>query len=120
MDETEDDDIPNIDNTHQIKRHILKKTNSKVTPHKKNQVKRKQDHSRPIRTARKKQIDHKCEICGKDFTVKGDMKKHILFVHEGIKYPCSECPREFPTPSKQKRHFEQVHLGKLIPFLNPP
>ena len=54
-DETDDDDISNIDNTHQIKRHILKKTNSKVTPLKKNQVKRKQDHSRPIRTAHKKQ-----------------------------------------------------------------
>ena len=66
-------------------------------------------------TSEKKLRPYKCEICGKDFTVKGDMKKHVLFVHEGIKYPCSECPREFPTPSKQKRHFEQVHLGKYIP-----
>ena len=48
------------------------------------------------------------------------MNKHVLFVHEGIKYPCRACPREFPTSSKQKRHFEQVHLGKLIPFLKPP
>ena len=60
----------------------------------------------------KKLRPYKCEICNKSFTVKGDMKKHVTFVHEGIKYPCSECPREFPTPSKQKRHFEQVHLGK--------
>ena len=73
-----------------------------------------QDDSAATPPSGKKLRPYKCEICGKDFTVKGDMKKHVLFVHEGIKYPCSECPREFPTPSKQKRHFEQVHLGKWI------
>ena len=67
----------------------------------------------------KKPRPYKCKLCNKTFTVKGDMNKHVLFVHEGIKYPCRACPREFPTSSKQKRHFEQVHLGKLIPFFSP-
>ena len=47
----------------------------------------------------KKLRPYKCKLCNKTFTVKGDMNKHVLFVHEGIKYPCRACPREFPTSS---------------------
>ena len=55
--------------------------NSNVTPkHKKNQVNRKQDLNRQIKT--EEQRIYKCEICGKDFGLKDYLNKHIKTVHE--------------------------------------
>ena len=33
-----------------------------------------------------KRKDHICETCGRAFALKGDLKKHIMAIHHGIKY----------------------------------
>ena len=76
-----DDNISNMDNSHQNRRHILKKTNSKVTPHKKNQVKRKQVQNL------------------KDLNKTADENGNV---------PCPECGKMLKT-SSLKTHIEDRH-----------
>ena len=35
---------------------------------------------------------YKCHLCEKKFKGKGEMKRHVLHVHEGKKYICKMCP----------------------------
>ena len=40
--------------------------------------------------------NHKCNPCGKYFTLKHNVEKHIKFVHENIKEAkCDSCDKEF-------------------------
>jgi len=45
-----------------------------------------------------------CHICQKKFSMKGNLKKHLLR-HEGVKlYVCSECSMSFFTESELRKH----------------
>lgn len=59
---------------------------------------------------------HQCSNCEAGFTRKNSLKRHMLFVHEGIKplkqFKCSECDSSFERKSDMKRHIDSNHNKK--------
>ena len=54
---------------------------------------------------------HKCEVCGKNFTLKGEMNRHIKTVHMKVKtIKCSFCPKTFAKKVVRDSH-ELLHTG---------
>ena len=61
---------------------------------------------------------HLCELCGKSFRQKSQMKTHLLR-HKGDevkKYPCQECSMSFLTSSRNHCYFLFVML-LLLSFI---
>ena len=51
-----------------------------------------------------------CQICGKNFTRKSDLKRHVDSVHRGIiNFRCESCHKNFKRKSDLKRHTETIH-----------
>ena len=44
------------------------------------------------------------------FRQKGDLKKHIMSVHENVKYPCDQCAFKAAEKGYLKRHKMSVHV----------
>ena len=55
---------------------------------------------------------YKCESCGKSFSQKRYLQKHIYTVHEDNKhYNCKSCDKSFTYPYNLKKHIQTVHEG---------
>ena len=57
----------------------------------------------------------KCEECGKVFSKKGHLDRHVRTIHQGVKdesEPCPHCGKVFTTKSSLEPHIEAVHKGK--------
>ena len=53
---------------------------------------------------------HECELCGKKFTEKGNMKKHLSTVHSDVKsFQCGVCSKTFTQKGNLKAHLNKVH-----------
>ena len=51
---------------------------------------------------------HQCSMCGRGFTEKCNMVRHIRLVHQGERsYPCSLCGRRFSTKQHMQEHMER-------------
>ena len=52
-----------------------------------------------IRTIHLDHKDYKCEICGKSFSLTGDVRKHIHAMHEEHEdeYRCESCGKSLTT-----------------------
>ena len=56
--------------------------------------------------------DYKCESCGKSFTRRQSLKKHVHAIHEGHKnHKCPSCGKCFSQAENLKTHFNTVHEG---------
>ena len=56
---------------------------------------------------------HECEVCGRKFTDKGNMRRHLSTVH-GVgdvkTFKCDICSRVFKEKSTLTKHLNTVHL----------
>ena len=56
-----------------------------------------------------------CPECGKEFTLKGDMRRHYRSKHEGIKYPCNQCDYQATQQGHLQTHIQSEHEGIRYP-----
>lgn len=54
---------------------------------------------------------HQCDTCGKAFNLAHDLKRHVLNIHEGVKYHCDKCDKTFGYIGNLKKHVQVVHDG---------
>ena len=63
--------------------------------------------------------DHKCELCDKYFSEKGNLDKHMKTVHEGIKdHKCKICDKSFSEKASLNKHMKSVHEESKIINVN--
>ena len=68
-----------------------------------------------ISAVHEKKKDFACNLCGREFSQKGNLNAHISAVHEGEKaFHCSVCDAGFTLQHNLKSHFETVHEGIKI------
>lgn len=52
-----------------------------------------------------------CDLCEAQFSDVGNLKRHKITKHEGIKYNCDQCDEEFSEQGNLKRHKLTKHDG---------
>jgi len=66
--------------------------------------------------------EHQCAICGKQFALSLQMRRHVKVVHEGLKNPfekikylkkCDHCKEKFNKPD-MKKHLKTVHNIEMV------
>lgn len=57
-----------------------------------------------------------CYVCGKSFGNNGDMKKHVIRIHESVpgSVVCDECPKTFKNTADLYHHKAQVHTHEIL------
>jgi len=50
-----------------------------------------------------------CEKCDYRARNRGDMKKHVLAIHEGVRYPCDQCSYRATQQGHLKMHKKRQH-----------
>ncbi|XP_055606863.1 zinc finger protein 714-like [Uranotaenia lowii] len=56
---------------------------------------------------------YKCEQCGMEFRIVTDMKRHVLFEHEGIEaWHCNQCDLSLPDRNAYTKHRIEVHRNR--------
>ena len=72
-----------------------------------------------------KKLDHEgkeltkqfeCNLCNAEYTLKGNLQKHIETIHDGKRYDCTICDKSFAQKGTLKRHVESIHEGNVPPF----
>ena len=53
---------------------------------------------------------HSCDHCNMTFTAKGNLKTHVLSVHEKrLDFACEHCGKMWPTLNTLKNHVRKTH-----------
>ena len=54
---------------------------------------------------------HECEVCGRKFTDKRNLREHLRTVHsaDGPRYECDVCGKKFTHKRNLSRHLGSVH-----------
>ena len=55
-----------------------------------------------------------CPECGKVFTEKGNMVKHLRSKHEGIKYSCNQCDYQATQQGNLQTHIAAKHSDNIL------
>ena len=70
-----------------------------------------------ITSLESKAIKPQCELCGKYFKTKGNLRVHVESVHESSKHPCDMCVYEAPNKYSLKEHKNALHKKVKINLL---
>ncbi|KAJ0123440.1 zinc finger protein 41-like isoform X1 [Diaporthe amygdali] len=70
-------------------------------------------------SSKKPKPTHACDVCGKTYTHKGDLSRHVRDVHEGKEHRCKyeQCDKSYSAASGLYTHVQRVHKGRT--FLCP-
>ena len=53
-----------------------------------------------------------CHICNRSFTLKTNLERHKITVHEEMKeFDCDLCTKSFTSKAKESMHKKSVHYG---------
>ena len=58
--------------------------------------------------------DHQCEICGKTFSRKNSLKRHVASVHQNQKINCDQCDKTFSRKVNLINHKKDEHQVHLV------
>merc|ERR1712098_356272 len=61
------------------------------------------------------QKPYKCKQCDFQSAIKGNVKKHVQYKHEGIKYPCQQCDFQATQQGSLQQHIKSKHQGTKYP-----
>ena len=55
--------------------------------------------------------NHESEACGKSFSKKSNLEKHLKLVHENRRdFTCDVCNKKLVSNSNLERHIQQFHM----------
>ena len=55
-----------------------------------------------------------CNICGKSFASKRNLRRHVSSIHLNQRFSCDLCDGSFTNKSALKEHMKTVHLKQMI------
>ena len=55
--------------------------------------------------------DVSCDVCTYSTARMGNMRRHVLAVHQGVRFPCNLCNYRAPDKGSLLRHTRGVHQG---------
>ncbi|KAL7294853.1 hypothetical protein TKK_0011780 [Trichogramma kaykai] len=67
------------------------------------------DKKNKNRRITKKFNDTQCEICGRNFSGKSNLKKHVKVVHHSLVYSCDLCTKTFSLKNNLEAHILRAH-----------
>jgi KRAB domain-containing zinc finger protein len=53
----------------------------------------------------------RCDQCAKSYKAKGELRNHVMVVHEGRRIPCPDCADVLSSVQALKRHQKSFHFG---------
>jgi len=59
-------------------------------------------------------VKYNCDQCDEEFTEQGNLKRHKLTKHEGIRYDCDQCEARFYDQNTLKKHQLTKHEGMKL------
>ena len=62
------------------------------------------DSSETTDMSSSERIKYPCGQCGKQFSWKNGLFKHLRAVHEGVKYSCGQCGKDFYLKASLAEH----------------
>ena len=73
---------------------------------------------RKHRLAKHEGLRHECEICQAKFTGKPSLRNHKLTKHEGVSFPCKKCEYTTSSIHQLRNHYQSKHEGVRYPCLH--
>ena len=58
-------------------------------------------------------VNNQCGKCGRRFTCKGDVKRHIRFVHNKFRFECNKCEKKYVDKRNLNSHILKYHQKEI-------
>ena len=60
-------------------------------------------------------MQYNCDQCGKIFSKKSNLNRHIQSVHENVQYKCKKCDKSYSDKSHLNAHIKSIHENIRFP-----
>lgn len=68
------------------------------------------EQEKDLHVCEQTQERYKCDKCEKSYKAKGELRNHMLVVHEGLRYPCPHCQDVLSSVQALRRHERSFHM----------